>query len=629
MTDKKIPKKPDLNKMNLKKNNNSKALITLILISLIIALLLPYIKQKETYKDTDVALNLLEQKYLKGEYSEIVIDGNKAIATLSGSKVVEGEYTKISRDIVTLPKNDSLKDLGIFNSDIDTSIIVKDNTSEEFWSEMLPTIITFILFIVIGLVLISRMGGVANNAMTFGKSRARLYDKDKDRVMFKDVAGAEEEKEELSEIVQFLKNPKKFRDIGAKIPRGTLLVGPPGTGKTMLARAVAGESNVPFLSISGSEFVEMFVGVGASRVRDLFENAKKIAPAIIFIDEIDAIGKKRGPGAGGGHDEREQTLNQILTEMDGFNNETNVIVMGATNRADVLDKALLRPGRFDRKITVNLPNINDREEILKIHATTRKVEDNIEFRSLASKTVGFAGADLGNLINEAAILSARHDEKTISNKRIDEAFERIVMGLRKKSQVMNELEKKITAYHEVGHALVGKLLPNTDPVHKVSIVSRGGALGVTWFLPERDKLLVSKAKYIDELATLYGGRAAEEEFFGKENITTGASNDIEKATHIAREMVMRYGMYDEIGRENFAGERTEGNYLGANEEKKISEKAHEKIDAKVKEILDNAYDTAINLIKTNKELHEKITLALLEKEELSEEEFKSFFNKKV
>lgn len=629
MTDKKIPKKPDLNKMNLKKNNNSKALITLILISLIIALLLPYIKQKETYKDTDVALNLLEQKYLKWEYSEIVIDWNKAIATLSGSKVIEWEYTKISRDIVTLPKNDSLKDLWIFNSDIDTSIIVKDNTSEEFWSEMLPTIITFILFIVIWLVLISRMWWVANNAMTFGKSRARLYDKDKDRVMFKDVAWAEEEKEELSEIVQFLKNPKKFRDIWAKIPRGTLLVWPPGTGKTMLARAVAGESNVPFLSISWSEFVEMFVWVWASRVRDLFENAKKIAPAIIFIDEIDAIGKKRWPGAGGWHDEREQTLNQILTEMDGFNNETNVIVMWATNRADVLDKALLRPGRFDRKITVNLPNINDREEILKIHATTRKVEDNIEFRSLASKTVWFAWADLWNLINEAAILSARHDEKTISNKRIDEAFERIVMWLRKKSQVMNELEKKITAYHEVWHALVWKLLPNTDPVHKVSIVSRWWALWVTWFLPERDKLLVSKAKYIDELATLYGGRAAEEVFFWKENITTWASNDIEKATHIAREMVMRYGMFDEIGRENFAWERTEWNYIWANEEKKISEKAHEKIDAKVKEILDNAYNTAINLIKTNKELHEKITLALLEKEELSEEEFKSFFNKKV
>ncbi|MDP2090522.1 MAG: ATP-dependent zinc metalloprotease FtsH [Candidatus Gracilibacteria bacterium] len=630
MAEKKIPNKIEGNKIDIKKNNNSnknnaKGILVLLVISLIITLLLPYLNEKETYEDKDIALNQLEQKYLKGEYKEIHIDGNKVYATLTGSNIDGGGKTKITRDIVILPPNDSLKDLGLISKEIDTKIIVKDKTSDNFWSEMLPTIISFVLFIVIGLVLISRMGGVANNAMTFGKSRARLYDKDKDRVMFKDVAGAEEEKEELSEIVQFLKNPKKFRDIGAKIPRGTLLVGPPGTGKTMLARAVAGESNVPFLSISGSEFVEMFVGVGASRVRDLFENAKKIAPAIIFIDEIDAIGKKRGPGTGGGHDEREQTLNQILTEMDGFNNETNVIVMGATNRADVLDKALLRPGRFDRKITVNLPNLNDRESILKIHASTRKVENYIDFKSLASKTVGFAGADLGNLINEAAILSARNDEKTISEKRINEAFERIVMGLRKKSQVMNEIEKKITAYHEVGHALVGKLLPNTDPVHKVSIVSRGGALGVTWFLPERDTLLVSKAKYIDELATLYGGRAAEEIFFGKENITTGASNDIEKATYIAREMVMRYGMYEEIGRENFAGNRNEGNHLGASENKSISEKAHEKIDQKVKEILDNAYNTAIRLINENKKLHEDITNSLLNKEELSEKEFNSFF----
>ncbi len=621
MTDKKIPKKPVLNK----KNSNLKAILTLLAISLIITLLLPYIKEKETFKDTNIALNQLEQKYLKWEYSEIIIDWNKAIATLSWSEIIDWWKTKIARDIVTLPKNDSLKDLWIYSSNINTLIIVKDKTSEDFWSDMLPTIISFILFIVIWLVLISRMWWVANNAMTFWKSRAKLYDKDKDKVLFKDVAWAEEEKEELWEIVQFLKNPKKFRDIWAKIPKWTLLVWPPGTGKTMLARAVAWESNVPFLSISGSEFVEMFVWVWASRVRDLFENAKKIAPAIIFIDEIDAIGKKRWPGTGWWHDEREQTLNQILTEMDGFNNETNVIVMWATNRADVLDKALLRPGRFDRKITVNLPNIADREEILKIHATTRKVENNIDFKSLASKTVWFAGADLGNLINEAAIISARNNEKTINNKRITEAFERLVMWLRKKSQVMNEQEKKITAYHEVWHALVWKLLPNTDPVHKVSIVSRWWALWVTWFLPERDTLLVSKAKYIDELATLYWWRAAEEIFFWKENITTWASNDIEKATHIAREMVMRYGMYDEIGRENFAWNRNEWNHLWTSENKYISEKAHEKIDAKVKEILDNAYKTAIELITKNKDLHENITKELLKKEELSEEQFNIFF----
>jgi cell division protease FtsH len=424
-------------------------------------------------------------------------------------------------------------------------------------------------------------------------------------------------------VVQFLKNPKKFKDLGAKIPRWTLLVWPPWTGKTMLARAVAGESNVPFLSISGSEFVEMFVWVGASRVRDLFSQAKKLAPAIIFIDEIDAIWKKRWPWNGGGHDEREQTLNQILTEMDGFDNDTNIIVMWATNRVDVLDKALLRPGRFDRKIQVNLPNIVDREEILKIHAEGKKVVKNINYNALASKTVWFSGADLGNLMNEAAILTARNNEKEITEKRITEAFERLVMWLRKKSLIMNDLEKKITAYHEVGHALVGKLLPNTDPVHKVSIISRGGALWVTWFLPERDVLLVPKDKYLDELVTLYGWRAAEEVFFGKEKITTWASNDIERATKMARDMVTRYGMYEEIGAENF--EANQNTFTWATEKPFVSEETIVKIDKKVKEILAEAYTKAIKLIKDNKDLHEKIAEDLFAKEELNEEEFKAYF----
>ena len=601
------------------KNNNAKSLGVLFIIALVLALMIPHLKDANRYIDTEIALNTLESNYIDEKYEEILIDGNKAIATLT-----KGTWAlKTERNIVILPASDSLKDLGLKNPEIDTKIVVKDNSGKQFWAEMIPTIILFVLFLIIGLVLISRMSGMTNNAMTFGKSRARLYDKDKDKVLFKDVAGAEEEKEELAEVVQFLKNPKKFKEIWAKIPRGTLLVGPPGTGKTMLARAVAGESNVPFLSISGSEFVEMFVWVGASRVRDLFANAKKIAPAIIFIDEIDAIGKKRGPGTGGWHDEREQTLNQILTEMDGFDNDTNVIVMGATNRADVLDKALLRPGRFDRKITVNLPNLSDREQILQIHASNKKIDKSIDYKSLASKTVGFSGADLGNLINEAAIITARYDEKVITDKRITEAFERLVMGLRKKSQVMNEEEKKITAYHEVGHALVGKLLPNTDPVHKVSIVSRGWALGVTWFLPERDKLLVSKAKYLDELATLFGGRAAEEVFFGKEFITTGASNDIEKATDIARSMVTRYGMFEDIGTENFAWELD--THSGISEKPFVSDATIAQIDAKVKEVLKNAYDTAIKLIKDNKDLHIKISEDLLAKEEISEEEFWAYF----
>lgn len=618
-------KKPNLPKPN---NNkwNYKPFALLILISIIIALVLPSVRDAQKYDDTEIALNVLEQNFIDEKYSEVIIDGNKAIATLSGSKTEENGIQKVKREIVVLPTNDSLNDLGLRNPEVSTQIKVKDNTSSQFWWGLLPTIIGFALFFIIAMLILGKMGGMSNNAMTFGKSRAKLYDKDKEKVLFKDVAGADEEKEELAEVVQFLKNPKKFKNLGAKIPKGVLMVGPPGTGKTMLARAVAWESNVPFLSISGSEFVEMFVWVGASRVRDLFENAKKMAPAIIFIDEIDAIGKKRWPGTGGGHDEREQTLNQILTEMDGFSNDTNIIVIGATNRADVLDKALLRPGRFDRKITVNLPNLADREQILKIHSKNKKVEEDVNYKSLASKTVGFSGADLWNLLNEAAIITARNDEKIISNDRITEAFERLVMGLRKKSQVMNDHERELTAYHEVGHALVGKLLPNTDPVHKISIVSRGWALGVTWFLPERDALLVSKAKYLDELATLFGGRAAEEIFYGKDFITTWASNDIEKATQIARNMVMRYGMFEDIWTENFAWERVSWNHLGANGEQwTFSDKTMEAIDAKVKVILQDAYKVAVKLIQENKTLHEKITKDLLEKEEISEEEFKAYF----
>ncbi|MBW7954543.1 ATP-dependent zinc metalloprotease FtsH [Candidatus Gracilibacteria bacterium] len=612
------------------KNNPMKIVIWLVVISLAIAYIAPNLLVSKNYVDKDISLSEFRNSYNAGLYKDILIDGNKAIATLSG-ELIDNGVKKTLRDRIILPQNDSLKDLGLLDLTssgnlIQTKVEVKDLTSQKFWEEMLPTIILFILFVLVAFLIIGRMGGVANNAMSFGKSRARLYDMAKDKVLFADVAGAEEEKVELTEIVDFLKNPQKYKDIGAKIPKGVLLVGPPGTGKTLIARAVAGESGVPFLSISGSEFVEMFVGVGASRVRDLFEQAKKLSPSIIFIDEIDAIGKKRGPGLGGGHDEREQTLNQILTEMDGFDGDTNIIIMAATNRADVLDKALLRPGRFDRKVTINLPNLDDREKILKVHSKNKPIANDVDFREIASKTVGFSGADLGNLINESAIITARKNEKEITSAIITESFEKIVMGLTKKSQVMNDEEKKITAYHEVGHALVGKLLPNTDPVHKVSIISRGGALGVTWFLPERDRLLVSKAKYLDELATLYGGRVAEEVFFGKENITTGASNDIEKATSIARDMVMRYGMFEDIGAENFAGDRSSGNHLGSEGNGKIiSDKTQDLIDAKVKEVLTNAYNVAKDLITKNKDLHIKISEDLLSKEEINKEEFDNYF----
>lgn len=612
------------NKKKKPENKGRMSFITLIIIAIIIASLLPYLKDKEQFFDTkDVSLTQLEQNFKDKKYSEILIDWNKAFATYTGAKVIENWIEKIKRDIIILPYTDSLKDLGLRNPDIKTNIRVKDDTTAKFWAEMLPTILMFILFIIIAIFILGKMWWMANNAMTFWKSRAKLFDKDKEKVLFKDVAGAEEEKEELMEIVDFLKNPKKYKDLWAKIPKWTLLVGPPWTGKTLLARAVAGESEVPFLSISGSEFVEMFVWVGASRVRDLFTNAKKMAPCIIFIDEIDAIGKKRWPGTGGWHDEREQTLNQILTEMDGFDNDTNVIVMGATNRVDVLDKALLRPGRFDRKITVNLPNLSDREKILQVHSRNKKLEKDVDFKALASKTVGFSGADMWNLMNEAAIITARNNEKIINDKRITEAFERIVMGISKKSQVMNELEKKITAYHEVGHAIVGKLLPNPDPVHKVSIVSRGWALWVTWFLPERDTLLTSKAKYLDELAVLYGWRAAEEVFFGKENITTWASNDIERATKIARNMVTRFGMFEDIWAENFAGEID--SYSQTWVQPFVSPETIKAIDSKVKEILQDAYKIAVKIIKDNEKLHIKISEDLIKKEELNKEEFEQYF----
>ncbi len=615
MTVKKIkPKTP---------NDRKKSWIIIIIISLIIALTIPYFKEVQQYKNREIWLNQLEQNFNKWLYKQIIIDWNKAIATLSWQVILDNWIKKIPRDITILPPHDSLKDLGLVSKEwINTQIIVKDKSSEKFWSDMLPTIISFVLFFIIAMIFLGKMWWMANSAMTFWKSRARLYDKEKNKIRFKDVAWAEEEKQELQEIVDFLKNPKKYKELWAKIPKWTLLVWPPWTWKTLLARAVAWESNVPFLSISGSEFVEMFVWVWASRVRDLFANAKKLAPCIIFIDEIDAIGKKRWPGTWGWHDEREQTLNQILTEMDWFDNDTNVIVMWATNRVDVLDKALLRPGRFDRKINVNLPNLKDREEILKVHAKGKKISSDVDFHSIASSTVWFSWADLWNLLNEAAIITARKNKKIITQDIIQEAFERIVMWLRKKSQVMSEEEKKITAYHEVWHALVWKLLPNTDPVHKVSIISRWWALWVTWFLPERDKLLVSKAKYLDELATLYWGRVAEEIFFGKENITTWASNDIEKATDIARKMVMRYWMFEDIWAENFEGEIEQYSQTWI---KPLSDDTIKKIDQKVKKILKEAYNTAKKIIEKNKELHEKIAKDLLEKEEISREEFNKYF----
>lgn len=585
--------------------------------------------EKITYNDK-IGLNEIRQNYQSGAYEEIVISWNE----IEGKKqalrnnVAGKEVVKRDIDRMTLPANVVITDIGFSDPSNPTKVTIKNNDwSNAFW-EFVPSVILTILFVVLMIFLMARMGGGGmGNPMQFIKSRAKMYDPELDeKVTFADVAGSEEEKADLEEVVDFLKNPKKYKDLGAKIPRGILMVGPPGTGKTLLARAVAGESEVPFFSISGSEFVEMFVGVGAARVRDLFREAREHSPSIIFIDEIDAIGKKRSPGIGGGHDEREQTLNQILTEMDGFDNETNVIIMAATNRADVLDKALLRPGRFDRKVTINLPTLEDRTKILAVHAKGKPFADDVRWDRVAGITIGFSGAELGNLLNEAAILAGKKNSKSITQEMIQKSIEKVVMGNEKKSLRMTDHEKYLTAIHEVGHALVGKMLPHTDPVHKISILPRWGAGGVTWFLPEKDRTYTSKAKYLDELATLYGGRVAEEIFFGSNYITTGASSDIERATEIARAMVMRFGFDADLGAENYAPDSIEGNYLGAEaQQKAISDETRKLIDDKVRVILQTAYALANKIIKTNQALHEKIAKELLVREEMIQDEFDAFF----
>lgn len=482
----------------------------------------------------------------------------------------------------------------------------------------------FLPFIIIGAFIwfMLRQAQRGNSqALSFGLSKARMTDpKDKNkRTTFADVAGAKEAKEELGEIVEFLKHPKKFISIGAKIPKGVLLLGSPGTGKTLMAKAVAGEAGVPFFNISGSEFVEMFVGVGASRVRDLFKQAKKSAPAIVFIDEIDAVGRHRGAGLGGGHDEREQTLNQILVEMDGFESNTSVIVIAATNRPDVLDPALLRPGRFDRRVVMDLPDINEREEILKIHMKNKPMDKNIAIRTLAERTSGFSGADLANLVNEAAILSVRRNKKNIAEEELKESIEKVILGPERRSKAISKKEKEIIAYHEAGHALIGSTLPNADPVQKVSIIARGQAGGYTLSAPTEDKRLHSKAYFVDELATLLGGHVSEKMFIG--DVTTGPSNDLERATHMARAMVTRYGM-STLGPRTF-GKKEELIFLGReiSEEKDYSEHTAEAIDSEVSHLIQEASATAEKILTEKKDVLQKLVAELLEKETIEKEEF--------
>ena len=554
----------------------------------------------------------------------------------------------VSSDTLTLTRGNSAnatREAATINSTFDITQVLKDNdinysnnrllilqfdppSALGIWVNLL---ISFIPFLLIGGLLIFMMRqaqGSNNQALSFGKSRARMFMGNKPSVTFADVAGVEEAKQELEEIVEFLKYPEKFVALGARIPKGLLLVGPPGTGKTLISRAVAGEAGVPFFSISGSEFVEMFVGVGASRVRDLFDQAKRNSPCIVFVDEIDAVGRQRGAGLGGSHDEREQTLNQILVEMDGFDTNTNVIVIAATNRPDVLDPALLRPGRFDRQVVLDRPDIRGRTAILRVHAKGKPLEKNISLETLAKQTPGFSGADLSNLLNEAAILGARRNKRSIGMSELEEAIDRVVAGPARKSRIISEREKAITAYHEVGHALVARLLPNTDPVHKVSIVARGQAGGFTMLLPTEDRYLWSKPQFEDVLAYALGGHVAELIIFGE--VTTGASNDIERVTKIARSMVTEYGMSSRIG-PLALGHKDELVFLGRDfgEQRNYSEQTAREIDEEVRRIIQEAFDKAHNIVMQNKTRMIMISERLIKEETLEGPLFESLFNQPI
>lgn len=489
-----------------------------------------------------------------------------------------------------------------------------------WWLGLVSPLITVILIGLLWYFMFRQAQGANNQAMSFGKSRARLASESKVKVTFADVAGVEEAKEELREVVEFLKNPKKFQSLGAKIPKGVLLVGPPGSGKTLLARAVAGEAGVPFFSISGSEFVEMFVGVGASRVRDLFNQAKRHAPCIVFIDEIDAVGRHRGAGLGGGHDEREQTLNQLLVEMDGFDANTGIIVIAATNRPDILDPALLRPGRIDRKVVVDNPDVEGRVEILKIHARGKPLAEDVNLQIIAQRTPGFSGADLANLMNEAALLAARRNKNKITMQELEEAIDKVIAGPERKSRVLSEKEKELIAYHEVGHALVTKFLPNADKVHRISIIPRGMALGYTLHLPTEDKHILTREELLDKIVTALGGRAAEEIIFNEN--TTGAQNDLEVATEIARKMVTEFGMSEELGPLTF-GKKQGQVFLGRDliESRNYSEQVAFMIDKEVRKIVESCYERAKEILLNNKEILIKIANILKEKETIEAEEF--------
>ena len=580
----------------------------------------------QTTSTKDISYSQFLTKVKSGQIESVQIDKDTLIAkpkagqaesvttVMNSKKPVPVQYR------VMIPMNDLSLYQKLEEKSVDVNV-KKPSDSSQFIG-LLSIVLPFLLIIGFVILMAKTLQSGGSQAMSFGKSKAKLMLDSKVKVTFKDVAGIDEEKQELEEIVDFLKNGEKYIKLGAKIPKGVLLVGVPGTGKTLMAKAVAGEAGVPFFSISGSDFVEMFVGVGASRVRAHFEQAKKHQPCIIFIDEIDAVGRQRGAGMGGGHDEREQTLNQLLVEMDGFDENTNIIVIAATNRPDILDNALLRPGRFDRQIVVHRPDILGREQILNVHAKNKPLADDVDLKVLAKRTPGFTGADLQNLLNEAALLAARSNKEKIEMPDLEEAIDKVIAGPEKKSRIISDEEKENTAYHEVGHALLAKLLKNTDPLHKVSIIPRGMALGVTMTLPEKDHLTLKKSQLLDRITMLLGGRVAEEIIYGPDSITTGAQNDLEKVTSTARNMVTTYGMSFKMGNMAY-GKSEEHVFMGRDfgHSRDYSEEIAADIDREVKRIVDERYNLAKELLLGNRDMLEVISKELLERETLDEEEF--------
>ena len=586
----------------------------------------------QTTSTKDISYSQFLSKVKSGQIESVQIDKDTLIAKPKSEKaetvttVMNSKHPVTVQYRVMVPMNDLSLYEKLEQNNVDVNVKKPSDSSQML--AILSTVLPLLLIIGFVVLMAKTLQSGGSQAMSFGKSKAKMMLDSKVKVTFKDVAGIDEEKQELEEIVDFLKNGEKYIKLGAKIPKGVLLVGVPGTGKTLMAKAVAGEAGVPFFSISGSDFVEMFVGVGASRVRDLFEQAKKHQPCIIFIDEIDAVGRQRGAGMGGGHDEREQTLNQLLVEMDGFDENTNIIVIAATNRPDILDNALLRPGRFDRQIVVHRPDILGREQILNVHAKNKPLADDVDLKVLAKRTPGFTGADLQNLLNEAALLAARHNKDKIDMPDLEEAIDKVIAGPEKKSRIISDEEKENTAYHEVGHALLAKLLKNTDPLHKVSIIPRGMALGVTMTLPEQDHLTLKKSQLLDRITMLLGGRVAEEIIYGPDSITTGAQNDLEKVTATARNMVTTYGMSFKMGNMAY-GKSEEHVFMGRDfgHSRDYSEEIAADIDREVKKIVDERYNLAKELLLGNRDMLEIIAKELLERETLDEEEFEAIMKR--